>query len=109
MYTVGSWFPHVLNLAILAIVAVVVFALIFYYRGKYEKEARGRVMVELKMPSGWSLYFVVRPLTDGWVDLGKFGIYKLAPQVPDRDKKEAKGNPIILFDHLQSREKQKKL
>ena len=93
MYTVGQWFPIMMNLAILAIVGVVIFALIFHYRGKYENEARGRVMVEIKMPSGWSQYYVVKPMTDGCVDLGKIGHYKLAPQVPDRDKSETKGNP----------------
>jgi hypothetical protein len=95
MYTVGQWFPIMMNLAILAIVGVVIFALIFHYRGKYENEARGRVMVELKMPSGWSQYYVVKPLTDGWVDLGKFGVYKLAPQIPNREEK--KGNPSAVI------------
>ena len=96
MYTVGAWFPHLLNLAILAIVGIVVLGFIFYYRGRYAKEALGRVMVEIWMPSGWSNYYVVRPTMDGWVNVGA-GAYKLAPQVPDKTDNpgEEKKNRII--------------
>ena len=92
MYTVGSWFPILMNLAILAIVGIVVLAMVFYYRGKYSKEAAGRVMVEVLMPSGWSQYYVVRPTTDGWVNV-RSGAYKLAPQIPDKKPEGNPGNP----------------
>lgn len=89
MYTVGSWFPHLMNLAILAIVAVAVFGALFYYKGKYANEARGKIMAEVRMPSGWDHYEIVRPFPDGWVRIGK-GDYKLAPEVADKIKE---GNP----------------
>lgn len=89
MYTVGSWFPHLMNLAILAIVAVAVFGALFYYKGRYAKEAKGSIMAEVRMPSGWDYYQVTKPLPDGTVRIGK-GDYWLA-----KSNKEAvkEGNP----------------
>ncbi len=77
MYEVGAWFVYLMNGAILAILAVVALVAILVKRNQYAKEAKECILVEILMPTGWSVYRVVKPLPDGWVKVGK-GDYKLA-------------------------------
>ena len=71
MYTVGPWFVYLMNLAILAIVAIVVFVWMNVKRGQYLKEAAKCIQAEIIPETGQSRYYTV-PLgaNDEWVRIG---------------------------------------
>jgi len=77
MYTVGSWFPVLLNLSILAIVILVGIVWMLYRKSQYDKQARGAIWADIWLPSGDSFFKLVKPTVDGWVRLLK-GDYKLS-------------------------------
>lgn len=83
MYTVGSWFIHLMNVAIVAIVGCVVLGIIFWKKNQYARQSQGRLMAEVKQPGGWPKYYVVRYSEDAkWVRLGR-GDYMLPKGVRD--------------------------
>jgi len=77
MYTVGSWFPVLLNLAIIAIVVVAIIGWMLYQKSQYDKRSRGAIWADIWLPSGDSFYKLVKPTVDGWVSVLK-GHYKLS-------------------------------
>lgn len=77
MYTVGSWFPIMMNLAIVAIVAVAFGGLMIYYKNQYDNQARGGIWADIWLPNGASFFKLVKPTVDGWVKVLK-GHYKLS-------------------------------
>ena len=80
MYEVGIWFIWLLDAAILAIIACAVLVMIFIKRGKYAKEAVGKIRAEIQLPTGWSEHHTV-PIDDNAksVTVGNF-IYLLNPE-----------------------------
>lgn len=79
MYEVGIWFVHLMNVAILAIIGVVVLVAIFVKKRQYQKEARRCVQAEILLSTGWPEYHTVRcGVNDAWVKLKGFE-YKLNP------------------------------
>lgn len=79
MYEVGPWFVHLMNLAILAIVGVVILVAILVKKGQYQKEAAKCIQVELLTATGWPEYHTVRcGIDDAWVKVGN-AQYKLNP------------------------------
>jgi len=70
MYTVGIWFVHLMNLAILAIVGVVILSYIQVKKGQYLKEAATHIQCEVKMPTGHDEFHTV-PLevSAEWVEI----------------------------------------
>ena len=59
MYEVGGWFVYLMNLAILAIVGVIVAVAILHKRGQYQKEATGRIQVEIWLTTGYREYHTI--------------------------------------------------
>jgi len=79
MYEVGPWFLHLMNLAILAILGVIVLVAILVKKGQYQRVAARCIQAELKTATGWSEYHTVRcGINDTFVTIGK-GEYKLDP------------------------------
>ena len=78
MYEVGPWFIWIINGAVIAVVAVVVMVSVLRRRDRHAREAHNKVLAEVQLPTGRSLFTLVRPSPDGWVTLGKLGDYKLA-------------------------------
>ena len=76
MYTVGSWFPILLNLSILAIVVLAVIFWMLRQKSQYDKQARGAIWVDIWLPSGDSYFKLIKPTIDGWIHALK-GAYKL--------------------------------
>lgn len=71
MYTVGIWFVHLMNVAILAIVAVIVFVWMNVKRGQYLREATTCIQGELISETGHSEYYTVPcKANDEWVKIG---------------------------------------
>ena len=71
MYTVGSWFVYLMNIAILAIVAIVIFVYMNVKRGQYLKEATVCIQAEIILETGHSEYYTVRcRANDEWVKIG---------------------------------------
>lgn len=70
MYTVGIWFVHLMNIAILAIVGVIVLGYIQAKKGQYLREAATQIQCEIKMPTGHDEYYTV-PLevSAEWVEI----------------------------------------
>ena len=58
MYTVGSWFTILMDLAILAIVGIVALIYINYKRGQYQREAVRCIRAEIVQPTGWSKFYI---------------------------------------------------
>ena len=58
-YTVGQWFIYLIDLAVLAIVAIGLLVFIFIKRQQYQKEAEHSILAEIQLPTGWSEYYVV--------------------------------------------------
>ena len=77
MYTVGSWFPIMLNLSVVAFVALGIFGYLLYLRSQYEKQSRGGIFADIWLPNGKSFGKLVKPTVDGWVHILK-GDYKLS-------------------------------
>ena len=59
MYTVGSWFTILMDLAILAIVGIVALIYINYKRGQYQRAAVRCIRAEVVQPTGWSKFYIV--------------------------------------------------
>ena len=70
MYTVGIWFVHLMNIAILAIVGIIILAYIQTKKGQYLTEAARCIQCEIKMPTGHDEYYTV-PLevSAEWVEI----------------------------------------
>lgn len=70
MYTVGIWFVHLMNIAILAIVAVIVLSYIQVKKGQYLREAATCIQCEIKMPTGHDEYHTVPLVVSAeWVEI----------------------------------------
>lgn len=81
MYEVGYWFIHLMNLAIVAIVGIVVLVAVFVKRGRYMNEAQRCIQAELLLSTGHSEFHTVRcSINDEWVKIGGYD-YKLDPKV----------------------------
>ena len=79
MYEVGPWFLHLMNLAILAIVGIVIVVAILVKKGQYQREAAKCIQAEILTATGWPEYHTVRcGINDEWVKIGS-GDYKLDP------------------------------
>ena len=79
MYEVGPWFVYLMNLAILAIIGIIVLIAIFVKRGQYQREAQGKIQVEIWQPTGWPKFYTVKcALGDTTVDV-EGQTYKLNP------------------------------
>lgn len=92
MYEVGSWFVYLLDVAILAILAFIVLVMIFIKRGRYAKDAIGKIRAEIQLPTGWSEYHTI-PIDDNAksVTINDF-IYILNP-----DKRRFGKHPMSPF------------
>lgn len=77
MYTVGSWFPVMLNLSVVAFVALGIFGYLLYLRNQYDKQSRGGVWGDIWLPNGKSFGALKKPTVDGWLHILK-GDYKLS-------------------------------
>jgi len=64
------------DIVILAVVALAIVGIMLWYRAKYEKEAAIGIWADIWLPNGRSHGELVRPTIDGWVKVGK-GKYKL--------------------------------
>jgi len=81
MYEVGYWFIHLMNLAIVAIVGIVVLVAVFMKRGQYMKTAQRCIQAEIILSTGHSEFHTVRcGINDEWVHIGGFD-YKLDPKI----------------------------
>ena len=80
MYEVGIWFVHLMNVAILAIIGVVVLVAIFLKKRRYQSEASRCVQAEILLSTGWPEYHTVRSgANDEWLKV-KGCEYKLNPK-----------------------------
>lgn len=71
MYTVGPWFVYLMNLAILAIVAIVVFIWMNVKRGQYLQESQTHIQAEIILETGHSEFYTVKcGANDEWVRIG---------------------------------------
>ena len=59
MYTVGGWFVYLMNLAILAVVGIIVLVVIQVKKGQYLKESERRIQAEVWLPTGHREYHTV--------------------------------------------------
>ena len=97
MYEVGEWFVYLMNLAILAVLGVIVLIAILRKRGQYQKEAQLCVQAEVWQPTGWAEYHTVKcSMNAVTVDIGGF-TYRLNP-----DKKRWGMHPRLPFIGLRS-------
>jgi hypothetical protein len=97
MYEVGPWFVHLMNLAILAIVGIVIMVAILFKKGQYQKEAAKCVQAELLTATGWPEFHTVKcGINDAFVQVGN-GQYKLDP-----NHKEWGSHPRLPFMGLAS-------
>lgn len=79
MYQVGIWFVHLMNVAILAIIGVVVLIAIYVKRGHYMRDATRCIQAEILLSTGWPEYHTVRcGASDEWVTIKGYA-YKLDP------------------------------
>ena len=79
MYTVGIWFVHLMNLAILAIVGVIILVYIQVKKGEYLKEAQTCIQCEILLSTGHCEFHTVKcNVSDEWVKIDNFE-YKLHP------------------------------
>ena len=78
MYEVGPWFVWIINLAVLSFVGIAVLIWVLRRRSKHAADSYGKVLGEVQLPTGRSLYTLVKPSPDGWLSLGKLGDYRLA-------------------------------
>ena len=78
MYEVGSWFVWVINLAVLSFIGIGILIWVLRQRNKHARDAYGKVLAEVQLPTGRSIYSLSKPSPDGWVSLGKLGDYRLA-------------------------------
>lgn len=78
MYQVGPWFVYIINLAVLAFVALGIMIWVLRKRNQHAQEAHGKILAEVWLPTGRAIPILAAPLPDGWVNLGKLGDYKLA-------------------------------
>ena len=80
MYQVGIWFVHLMNVAILAIIGVVVLVAIYVKRGHYQRDAARCIQAEILLSTGWPEYHTVRcGPSDEWIRVGGYE-YKLDPK-----------------------------
>ena len=59
MYTVGGWFVYLMNLAVLAIVGIIVLVYIRVKMGQYLKDAAGKIQVEIWLTTGYREYHTI--------------------------------------------------
>jgi len=59
MYTVGGWFVYLMNLAILAVVGIIVLVVIQVKKGQYLKDAAGKIQVEIWLATGYREYHTI--------------------------------------------------
>ena len=78
MYQVGPWFVYLMNAAVLALVALGIVIGILRKRGEYARVSAGKILAEVWLPTGRSVYVLAPPTPDGWVHLRKLGDYRLA-------------------------------
>jgi hypothetical protein len=81
MYEVGPWFVGLMDLAVLAIVALVVLVYIQIRRNQYRREAHQCIQVEILLSTGHSEFHTVKcGISDEWVEIE--GIrYKLDKEI----------------------------
>ena len=77
MYTVGSWFPILLNLSIIAIAVLAIIFWMLYQKNQYDKQSRGAIWADIWLPSGDSFFKLVKPTVDGYIHILK-GVYRLS-------------------------------
>ncbi len=81
MYEVGPWFVYLMNLAIMAVIGIIVLIAIFVKRGQYFNEAQKCIQAEILLSTGHREYHTVRcGVNDEWVKIRGFE-YKLDPKV----------------------------
>lgn len=78
MYEVGPWFVWVINLAVIAFVGIGIMIWVLRRRNKHASDAYGKVLAEVQLPTGRSIFTLTKPSPDGWISLGKLGDYRLA-------------------------------
>lgn len=78
MYQVGPWFVYIINLAVLAFVALGIMIWVLRKRNRHAQDAHGKILAEVWLPTGRSIPVLAPPSPDGWVSLGKLGDYKLS-------------------------------
>ena len=59
MYTVGPWFVYLMNLAVLAIVGIIVLVVIQVKKNQYLKDAAGKIQVEIWLTTGYREYHTI--------------------------------------------------
>ena len=80
MYEVGIWFVHLMNVAILAIIGIVVLVAIFMKKRRYQREVIRCIQAEILLSTGWPEYHIVKcGVDDEWVKIKGFE-YKLNPE-----------------------------
>jgi hypothetical protein len=101
MYEVGPWFVYLMNLAILAIVAMIVLIYMRVKDGQYLREAEGCIQAEIIMPTGHSKFYTVKcGVNDEWIEVAG-GRYKL-----NKDKREWGLHPRLPFMGIRSLQRQ---
>ena len=79
MYEVGIWFVHLMNVAILAIIGLIVLVAIFAKKRQYQRQAAKGIQAEILLSTGWPEYHTVKcGVNDEWVRIGGYE-YKLNP------------------------------
>lgn len=57
IYEVGAWFIYLVDAAIIALLFAVGLIVIFIQKGRYQKQAKKCIQVEIIRPTGWSSYY----------------------------------------------------
>ena len=80
MYEVGEWFVYLMNLAILAVLGLIVVIAILRKRGQYQRETQKCTQCEIRQPTGWSEFYTVPcAINAKTVDVAG-GTYRLNPE-----------------------------